>query len=156
MSRVDASLLFLLLLGTNSCVKGFWFGFFEKNENKENRRDIAMRWVIRRCVLKRGRAISVIFTASSKRNTRTRSANMRHGRQITDIRNMRFLEIERKSALGLIWVDNRLPQEIVRHDYVKDFQRSLQSLLKEFISSGCDDWKDCLSSRIAAYKHPLQ
>ena len=73
-----------------------------------------------------------------------------------DIRNRRFLEIERRSALCLIWMYNRIPEQFISFDSVKDFQRSLQILLKDRILSGCDDWKDTLSRRIAVYKHPLR
>ena len=105
---------------------------------------------------KKAWALQHLFAASSQQRRNTRSASMRHGKQLADIRNRRFLEIERRSALGLIWVYNRLPEEIVRHDNVKDFQRSLQTLLKDILLSGCDDLKHSLSLRIAVYKHPLR
>ena len=73
-----------------------------------------------------------------------------------DIRNRRFLEIERRSALGLIWMYNRIPEQIISCDSAKDFQRSLQLVLKDRILSGCDDWTDTLSPRIGVYKHLLR
>ena len=122
-----------------------------------SRRDIAMLGLIHRCVLNKGpEHFNTFFAASTQQRRNTRSASARHGKQLSDIRNRRFLEIERRSALGLIWVYNRLPEEIVRHDNVKDFQRSLQSLLKDILLSGCDDWKYYLSPRIAVHKHPLR
>ena len=121
------------------------------------RRDIAMLGLIHRCVLEKGpEHFGTFFAPSSSLSRNTRSTSRRHGRQIADIRNRRFLEIERRSALGLIWVYNRIPESIISHDCVKDFQRSLQLLLKDHILAGCDDWKDTLSPRIAVYKHPLR
>ena len=61
-----------------------------------------------------------------------------------------------RSALGLIWVYNRLPADIVRHATVKDFQKSLQEFLKERFVAGCDDWKATFSPRIPACAHPLR
>ena len=122
-----------------------------------SRRDIAMLGLIHRCVLNKGpEHFNTFFAASTQQRRNTRSASARHGKQLSDIRNRRFLEIERRSALGLIWVYNRLPEEIVRHDNVKDFQRSLQSFINDILLSGCDDWKYSLSPRIAVYKHALQ
>ena len=121
------------------------------------RRDIAMLGLIHRCVLEKGpEHFGTFFAPSSSLSRNTRSTSRRHGRQIADIRNKRFLEIERRSALGFIWVYNRIPESIISHDCVKDFQRSLQLLLKDHILAGCDDWKDTLSPRIAVYKHPLR
>ena len=70
------------------------------------------------------------FTTSSRHSSNTRSSSVRHGKQLADIRDRGFLEIERRSALRLIWVYNRIPEDIIRHDNVKDFQRSLQSFFK--------------------------
>ena len=67
-----------------------------------------------------------------------------------------FLEIERRSAVGLIFVYNRLPADIVAQVTVKAFQRGLQQLLKERILSGCDDWRRTFSPRVPAYCHPLR
>ena len=76
------------------------------------RRDIAMLGLIHRCVLEKGpEHFGTFFAASSQQSSNTRSASIRHKRQIVDIRNMRFLEIERRSALGLIWVYNRIPKK---------------------------------------------
>ena len=48
-----------------------------------------------------------------------------------DIRNQRFLEIERRSALGLIWVYNRIPEAIIDATDIKDFHGQLQMVLKQ-------------------------
>ena len=79
-----------------------------------------------------------------------------NGRQLVDIRNTQFLEIERRSALGLIWIYNRVPEAIGSNDTVKDFQGNLQLLLKELITSGCTDWKITFSQRIPYYPHPVR
>ena len=60
----------------------------------------------------------------------TRSGSARHNKQLVDIKDRHFLEIERRSALGLILVYNRLLAETARFETVKDFQRSLQQLLE--------------------------
>ena len=117
------------------------------------RRDIAMLGLIHRCMLKKGPDhFSTFFAASTQQRPNTRSGSIRHGMQIADIRDKHFLEIERRSALGLIWIYNRIPKEIISHNSVKEFQRSLQLLVKDRLLSGCDDWKDTLSPRIAVYK----
>ena len=67
-----------------------------------------------------------------------------------------FLEIERRSALGLVWVYNRLLGDVIDTVDVKDFQRRLQMILKQRILEGCDDWKDTLSVRAPVYRHPLR
>ena len=121
------------------------------------RRDIAMLGLIHRCALDKGPDhFKAFFTASSVRNTHTRSARMRHARQLVDIRDTPFLEIERRSALGLPWVYNRLPGDVINIVDVKDFQRRLQMILKQGILEGCDDWKDTLSPRALVYRHPLR
>ena len=58
-----------------------------------------------------------------------------HGRQLVDIRNKHFLQMERRSALGLIRIYNNVPEEITS-DTMKDFQRHLQLLLEERIITG--------------------
>ena len=96
------------------------------------------------------------FQLSTADRTCTRSGSVRHNRQLVDIRNRHFLEMERRSALGLIWVYNRVPGEIIRYDTVKDFQKSLQQFLKERLVAGCADWKETFSPRVHAYAHPLR
>ena len=121
------------------------------------RRDIAMLGLIHRCVLGKGPDhFKTFFQISTNQARNTRSGSARHGRQIIDIRNRRFLEVERRSALGLIWIYNRLPEAIVSNDNVKEFQRNLQLLVKQRLLSGDPDWKNILSPRIAVYRHPLR
>ena len=79
-----------------------------------SRRDIAMLGLIHRCVLNKGpEHFNTFFAASTQQRRNTRSASATHGKQLSDIDNKRFLDIERKSALVLVWVCNRLPEEIV-------------------------------------------
>ena len=80
------------------------------------------------------------LSIAQRHNHSTRSGSKQHSRQLLDIRKGHYLEIERRSALGLIWVYDRLPVAIVRNESVKEFQRALQILLKERLASGCADW----------------
>ena len=119
------------------------------------RRDMAMLGIIHRCVLGRGPShFKEFFKLDSRPRRHTR--RIRHDFQLEDIRNRNFLEIERRSALGLIWVYNHLPERIVVEQSVKTFQSKLQGLLKEGIKSGCEDWRDILSPRVPVYRHPLR
>ena len=121
------------------------------------RRYIAMLGFIHRCALdKSPEHFKAFFTASSARSWNTRSASMRHGRQLLDIRNKPFLDIEQRSALGLIWVHNPLLGNIITCVNIKDFQRSLQIMLKQSRLSDFDDWKDTLSPRAPVCMHPLR
>ena len=121
------------------------------------RRDMAMLGMLHRTALGKGPDhFQHFFQASIADRHFTRSGSCRHNRQLVDIKDRHFLEIERRSALGLIWVYNRLPAEIVYYDTVKGFQTALQKLLIERLISGCDDWKGIYSPRIRAYAHPLR
>ena len=85
--------------------------------------------------------------------------NLRQGRQsrqLMDIRNEHFLEIEKRSALGVIWTYNRLPPDIALHNTIKEFQTSLQHLLKDRVEAGCPDCMITLSPRVPVYCHPLK
>ena len=121
------------------------------------RRDMAMLGVLHRTALGKGPVhFQQFFQLSTADRICTRSGSVRHNRQLVDIRNRHFLEMERRSALGLIWVYNRVPGEIIRYDTVKEFQKSLQQLLKERLVAGCADWKETFSPRVLAYAHPLR
>ena len=73
-----------------------------------------------------------------------------------NIRNTDFLEIERRSILGLIWVYNHLPGTAVAANCVSSFQRNLQALVKERALNGCHDWMVSRSPRIPVNEHPLR
>ena len=84
------------------------------------RRDMAMMGLLHRAALGKGPDhFRQFFKLSAAERHCTRSGSGRHSRQLLDIRNEHFLEIERRSALGLVWVYNRLPDGISRHDTVK-------------------------------------
>ena len=79
------------------------------------RRVIAMMGVMLRTALGKGPDhFQQFFQLSRADRLCTRSGSVRHNRQLVDIRNRHFLEIERRSALGLIWVYNRLPEYTIR------------------------------------------
>ena len=123
----------------------------------KSRRDMAMLGVLHRTALGKGPDhFRQFFKVSEAERHCTRSGSARHNRQLVDIKDRHFLEIERRSALGLIWVYNRLPTETARFETVKDFQRSLQQLLGERLISGCEDWRVTYCPRVHAYAHPLR
>ena len=86
----------------------------------------------------------------------TRSSTRRHEFQLVDFRNKPFLEIQRRSALGLVWVYNRLPARIVAQKTVKGFQSMLQGFLKERVVEGSLDWRELFSPRTPVYRHLLR
>ena len=108
------------------------------------RRQIAMLGVIHRSVLGLGPAQLQAFfqRAPARTGHATRAAGKRHDKQLIDIRDGRFLEIQRRSALGLIWIYNRLPGSVVSEMTVSGFQHQVQEMVKERASSGCTDWLD--------------
>ena len=76
-----------------------------------SRRDMAMMGLIHRTVLRQGpESFGQFFRLSTQPRSchRTRAATRRHSRQLQDIRSGGFLEIERRSALGLASVYNLL------------------------------------------------
>ena len=121
------------------------------------RRDMGMMGLLHRTAFGKGpEHFKKFFRQSTAERLCTRSGTWRRNRQLIDIRNQHFLEIERRSALGLICVYNRLPAEIARHDTVKVFQTSMQHLLKDRLAAGCTDWMSTLSRRAPAYCHPIR
>ena len=64
-----------------------------------------------------------------------------HGKQLVDIRNPKFLEIERRSILESICVCNHLPAIVVAASSVSVLQLNLQSLLQDGLSNGYTDWR---------------
>ena len=81
----------------------------------ESRRDIAMLGVIHRAVLNEGppqlRKYFVRDHSIARHNTRV--SERRHSRALTSLRKGHFLEIVRRSILGLVDVYNLLPQWVV-------------------------------------------
>ena len=140
--------------GMNRCVV-FVFGLAPL----EVRRQIAMLGVIHRCVLGLG---PPHFSSFFKRVVEpqvgrdTRSSRRLHSCQLEDIRNGKFLEVQRRSALGLVWVYNHLPGNLVEATRLSSFQRGLQEFVKARVLDGCDDWRETLSSRVEVARHPLR
>ena len=122
------------------------------------RRDIAMLGVIHRASLKQGpeQLWEFFVLNETPQHNLTRASEKRHTRQLKEHRKGRFLEIVRRSALGLVGVYNLLPSRIVFDPAVKGFQTQFTQLLKEWASSGREDWKDTFSPRVPMWKHPLR
>ena len=68
----------------------------------------------------------------------------------------RFLEIARRSALGLIHVYNLLPQQLVDRKSLCAFQKGLQQLVLDRGKRGAANWEVTLSPRLCPMSpHPL-
>ena len=93
---------------------------------------------------------------STGRTGSTRFATRRHEAPLKETRKGRFLEVVRRSALGLVAVYNLLPAKTVRTDTVKAFQTNLQELLKERAMKGCLNWLHIFFSRVSMWRHPLK
>ena len=121
------------------------------------RRDVAMLGLVHRTVLGLGPVQFEQFFRPARHQTavRTRAAYKRRSRQLEDLLGSRFLEIERRSALGLAGVYNLLPEEIVQAPSVSLFQSGLQDIVKERACSGIADWPETCSPRIPLFRHPL-
>ena len=96
------------------------------------------------------------FLETAETSRRTRLGEYRHKWQLREYRKGRFLEILRRSALGLVAVYNLLPAEVVTADTVKDFQTNLQDLLCYRATQEVPDWKDTYNPRVPLWRHPLQ
>ena len=121
------------------------------------RRDMAMLGVLHRAVLKKGpeRLHKLFYVEENTATSRTRLATRRHDKQLKEYRLRRFLEVLRRSALGLVAVYNLLPADLVAAGTVKDFQRTLQDLLCHRAVTGKLDWKETYSPRVPLWRHPL-
>ena len=75
--------------------------------------------------------------------------------QLKDPRRYTHLNAVRRSALGLVAVYNLLPHTAVQHEAVKDFQKTLQELLKARAAEGHEDWPETFSARVPLWRHPL-
>ena len=56
-------------------------------------------------------------------------------------------KILKSSALGLVAIYNKLPQEIKRLEQVKIFRKEPQNIIKRRAERGWSDWKDIFSLR---------
>ena len=117
----------------------------------ETRRDIAMLGVIHRAVLRSGPSQLFQFF----RRSFLRTSSRRHSRQLLDVRSGRRLCMLDRSVLGMIWVYNLLPEEVVAANTVRKFQSHLQSIVRFFCSSAHPHWSFCLSNRLSTVGHPL-
>ena len=120
------------------------------------RRDMAMLGVLHRTVLGKGPPhLQKFFHCSGATHSRTRLAARRHNTQLTEHRQGRFLEVLRRSALGLVAVYNLLPASVVAAVTVKEFQTQLQDLLCYRAVGNKLDWKEIFSPRVPLWRHPL-
>ena len=122
------------------------------------RRDVAMLGLIHRAVLGHGpEQLKQFFHRSPEgpRTCKSRLAARRHNKQLVDPRNCAFLEITRRSALGLVAVYNLLPQVAVDITSVKAFQSQLQNIVKRELHLQNPEWQQLLSPRVPIYRHPL-
>ena len=117
-----------------------------------------MLGVLHRAALRQGppQFWDFFFPEASLRSHSTRASGRRHPWPLKETRQGRFLELVRRSALGLVAVYNLLPGDVVSAKTVKDFQTSLQDLVKARAAAGCEDWKQTLSPRTPLWRHPLK
>ncbi len=119
--------------------------------------DIAMLGVIHRAVLGVGPPHLRRFfrLAAPADYQRTRADVRRHHRHLEDPREGRYLEVLRRSALGLIGVYNLLPPDVVDAASVQSFQRLLQALVQRAEWTSVPNWHRVLSPRLEMASHPL-
>ncbi len=121
------------------------------------RRDIAMLGVIHRAVLGKGPPQFKRFFHCElvpSRHLNTRLSSRMHSRRVHEYTHGRYLDIVKRSALGLASVYNILPGDIVAIDSVCGFQRGLQELVRGHVGSRIE-WSRLLSPRHWLHAHPL-
>lgn len=121
----------------------------------QTRRDIAMLGLIHRTVLGRSppHFSNWFFLADCVPPAHnTRAQEKKHNKQLYDWLATRDTELLRRSALGLVRVYNKLPQEAVNKKTVKDFQSWLQKYVAEEAQKGTDDWQNLLNLRKRSWK----
>ena len=128
------------------------------------RRDIAMLGVIHRAAIGRGpEQLRYFFEADEDARRENRGRHrlqlkmlQHHGSDFVLPRSEPAQYIE-YSAFGLIAVYNLLPADIVEASpTVREFQRALQSVVRQRANAGCSDWEVTLSPRRPLYRHPLR
>lgn len=124
------------------------------------RRDVAMMGLIHRTVLGKGPPHFREFfrpAPPGRERQQTRRSCLRHNQQLQQIQNNArpYLEIMKRSALGLASVYNLLPQCFVDAETVSKFQSKLQALVKHRAQTGADDWAQTFSPRLEMWRHPL-
>ena len=113
------------------------------------RRDIAMLGVVHRTVLGEGppHFQKWFFSRRWSRPLNTRLATKEHRYQLHDYLGGTHTELLRRTALGLPRVYNNLPNKVVEHKAVKDFQKALTNFVRQQLKQNRKDWKTCLSPR---------
>ena len=97
------------------------------------RRDIAMLGLLHKCALGLAhKDLQKLFPAAPEWQKNMRTSVPKHSRQIWDrcYKTNRELDIFHHSVFGLVKVYNRLPQDCVDQENVKEFQRKLTELAK--------------------------
>ena len=124
----------------------------------KTRRDVAMLGVVHRAVLKKGppQFWKYFEEETTQAYYGTRAATRRHFRHLKEHRRGRFLEVLRRSALGLVAVYNLLPGSVVSEETVHGFQGKLVEVLRSRACDGCADWPETYSPRIPMWRHPLR
>ena len=123
------------------------------------RRDMAMLGLIHRTVLGKGPPQFREFfkpAETQENHPATRLFERRHGKQLKEWKDGTHTDVVTNSALGLVTVYNLLPDYLVQKPNVKDFQRSLQALLKQRAAANCEDWTETFSPRLPLWRHPLR
>ena len=83
--------------------------------------------------------------------------SQRHNLQLVEWPAGRYLELLRRSALGMIRVYKLLPQEVVDKVDVKSFQFALTDMLRDHVHGGDENWQLLFSPRVQLFQdHPLQ
>ena len=115
----------------------------------ETRRDIAMLGVVHRTVLGQGPPHFRKWFCRDERQAvyTTRLQARAHDKQLEDYVDGSHTDLLRRSALGLPKVYNKLPDKVVQHGTVKDFQKALQQLVLEELNKGNENWHKHLSPR---------
>ena len=123
------------------------------------RRDIAMLGLVHRTALGKGPPHFKEFFCRAPPPTHNYTTTRRlakHSRYLDDkYHNQPHTDTLRRSALGLVGVYNLLPEFVVAHETVSDFQKELQDLVKARAATGDDNWPGLFSPRHHLANHPL-
>ena len=121
------------------------------------RRNIAMLGVIHRAALGIGPTqLHAFFKKGCCAPRATRMRSRQHSQNLEDMRGSHFLEIARRSALGLVAVYNLLSEELIVSSHVQLFQAKLQNLTKRQLHIDNSEWRQLFSPRVPMYCHPLR
>ena len=125
-----------------------------------SRRDIAMLGILHRAVLKQGpKQFHSVFFADP---TATHATHRRSIKEYVDgdatdyeLPGSAPADYIKRSALGLTAVYNMLPPAVVACNSVKQFQSSLQRMLKQAAAAQEPNWQKLFSPRVQLHHHPL-